>query len=77
MEGESATLCYDCHELLIHNPVLLPEDMESFAKLVRERGFSEKQKEKGYGNLVGRVLLLNEVIHRGLEVLSKNPRSKN
>jgi hypothetical protein len=76
-EGEYTTLCYDCHELLIHNPVLSPEDMEDFAKLVRERGFSEKQKESSYRKLTGRVLLFNEVIHRGLAALSEDAQGEN
>jgi hypothetical protein len=63
--------------LLIHNPVLSPEDMEDFAKLVRERGFSEKQKESSYRKLTGRVLLFNEVIHRGLAALSEDAQGEN
>jgi len=34
-EGESGVFCYECHEELLHNPVLLPEDVGRFAELVR------------------------------------------
>jgi hypothetical protein len=33
-EGKTAVFCYECHAELLHNPVLLPEDIDSLAKLV-------------------------------------------
>src|SRR4051812_10815001 len=43
-EGDSAVFCYECHEELLHNPVLLPKDIDAFARLVRIRGLSEEIK---------------------------------
>jgi|SRR5580704_3606075 len=40
-EGKTGVFCYDCGEILLHNPVLLPEDMERFAALVRARADSD------------------------------------
>jgi len=68
-EGESAVFCYECHEELLHNPVLLPEDIARFAELVRTRGFSEDRKPADRSRIAGRVALLREVIARGLSIL--------
>jgi hypothetical protein len=65
-EGKSEVFCYECHEELLHNPVLLPADLERFAELVRIRGLSEEQKSEKRTLLAGRVKLLQEVIARGL-----------
>ena len=43
-EGEYAVYCYECHEELLHNPVLLPEDVHAFSELVKSRGLNEGQK---------------------------------
>src|SRR5271156_2269373 len=43
-EGKSETFCYECHEELLHNPVLLPQDIVRFAKLVRVRDLCEELK---------------------------------
>jgi hypothetical protein len=67
IEGKSAVFCYECHELLLHNPVFLPGDVEAFARLVRERGLDEAEKTGSTDKLAGRVQLLQEVIARGLE----------
>ena len=69
VEGQSEVFCYECHEELLHNPVLLPADVESFATLVRLRGLSEERKSKDRSALAGRVKLLHEVIERGLKSL--------
>lgn len=68
-EGEAVVFCYECHEELIHNPVLLPEDIASFAKLVRARGHSEETKSKSRLPIAGRVELMHEVIAAGLAAL--------
>ena len=70
-EGESVVFCYECHEELVHNPVLLPEDISRFAKLVRQRGLSEEMKTKSREPIAGRVVLLREVIACGLASLLK------
>ena len=66
LEGESSVYCYDCHELLLHNPVFLPSDIKSFSEIIRARGLAERMKERGYGKLAGRIQLLHEVIEAGL-----------
>lgn len=68
-EGKSVVFCYECHEELIHNPVLLPEDIARFAALTRQRGFSEEIKTESRELIAGRVALLHEVIARGLASL--------
>jgi len=68
-EGKSLTLCYDCHEELIHNPVFLPEDIRIFADLVRDRGLKEIHKSEDRGPLAGRIILMHEVISAGLNAL--------
>jgi hypothetical protein len=66
IEGKSAVFCYDCHELELHNPVFLPEDLEGFARLVKDRGLDEAVKNDATDKLAGRIKLLQEVISRGL-----------
>lgn len=68
-EGESVVFCYECHEELIHNPVLLPEDIARFAELVKQRGLSEEVKTESREQISGRVALFHEVIARGLASL--------
>src|SRR5579864_3846552 len=43
-ERKTASYCYGCHEELLHNPVLLPEDVRAFAELVKKRGCNETSK---------------------------------
>lgn len=68
-EGESGVFCYECHEELLHNPVLLPEDVSRFAELVRLSDLSEKVKTEDRSKIAGRVVLLHDVIALGLKVL--------
>lgn len=75
-EGESVVFCYECHEELVHNPVLLPEDISRFAELVKQRGFTEKAKTESREAIAGRVALLHEVIACGLATLLVNGRTK-
>jgi hypothetical protein len=56
---------------LIHNPVLLPEDIAAFAGLVRRRGLNEDGKPEGHDKIAGRIMLLHEVIAAGLEALQR------
>lgn len=66
VEGLTALFCYDCHELLIHNPVFLPEDLEGFAALVRARHLDEAVKTEATNKLAGRIKLLQDVISKGI-----------
>jgi hypothetical protein len=68
-EGESGLFCYECHEELLHNPVLLPEDVALLAQLVRMRSLSEEVKSEDRSKIAGRVSLFHEVIARGLKSL--------
>ena len=69
VEGESAVFCYECHEELLHNPVLLPHDLERFRELVMIRGLNEHQKDQGRSKLAGRIELLHDVIAAGIAAL--------
>ena len=71
-EGESVVFCYECHEELVHNPVLLPEDIDRFAELVRQRGFSEEVKANARVPIAGRVALFHEIIASGIATLLKS-----
>jgi hypothetical protein len=66
---KSAMLCYECHELLLHNPVLFQEDVKRFAELVRMRDLAEEVKPPDQSKIAGRVVLFHELIARGLQVL--------
>ncbi len=69
-EGESGLFCYECHEEVLHNPVLLPEDVTRFAELVPEAGsFKKTEKNEDRSKLAGRIALFHEVITRGLKLL--------
>ncbi len=61
--------CYECHEELLHNPVLLPEDITHFAELVRIRCLSEEQKTGDRSKIAGRIALFHEVIELGLKTM--------
>ncbi len=75
-EGQSVVFCYECHEELVHNPVLLPEDISRFAELVKKRGLSEEMKTESRESIAGRVVLLHEVIARGLASLLDDSERK-
>jgi hypothetical protein len=68
-DGKVLVFCYECHEELIHNPVILREDIERFAKLVRLRGLSEQKKTEGRSIIAGRIRLFQEVIAKGIETV--------
>ena len=63
--------CYECHEVLLHNPILLAEDVKGFADLVKRKGFSENQKTDSKKKIAGRIILFHDVIERGLKELLK------
>ncbi|MGB2985809.1 MAG: hypothetical protein WBE26_07990 [Phycisphaerae bacterium] len=67
LEDDTETFCYECHEELLHNPVLLPEDVKRLAELVRLRGLCEGHKPEDRDRIAGRIVLLHEVISTGLE----------
>ena len=70
-EGETAVFCYECHEELLHNPVLLPNDVALFALLVKQLGLNEEQKTEDRSKLGGRIKLLHEALALGLRTLGQ------
>jgi hypothetical protein len=66
-ENETAVFCYDCHEELLHNPILLSEDIERFSKIVAARGIGEKSKTESLEKIAERIKLFHEVIDKGLK----------
>lgn len=64
-------LCYECHEELLHNPVLLPEDICRLHELVKKKKLSEKIKSKDRKKIAGRVKLFHEIISKGILSLSQ------
>lgn len=71
VEGQHTLFCYDCHEELLHNPVLLPQDVARFKELVADRGLAERRKPGSRTKLAGRVMLFHEIIEAGLRALSR------
>ena len=69
VEGEFGTFCYECHEELLHNPILLRDDIQRFAGLVRQRGLSETDKSEDRTPIAGRIKLLHEVVSEGLDAV--------
>ena len=68
-EGKASVFCFECHEELLHNPVLLPDDVARFAALVRAAGLAETEKPGDRTKLAGRIKLLHDVIDGGLRAL--------
>jgi len=75
-QGKPKYFCYDCHEELLHNPVLLPADIEGFAKLVKLRNLAEVQKASRKDKLACRIMLLHEVIETGIGKLLEKERRR-
>jgi hypothetical protein len=71
VENKITIFCYECHEELLHNPVFLQFDIDRLADLVKERDLNENRKTKSKDKIAGRIKLLHEIIHRGLEELKK------
>lgn len=75
-ERKTDVFCYECHEELLHNPVLLPEDIEHLSYLVKQRGLSEEQKTTDRSKLGGRIKLLHEALARGLQSLAQEHKKR-
>ena len=71
MEGHAMDFCYECGEELLHNPVLLPLDVQRLAHLIQMRGLLDDEKTADRRKFAERVKLLHEVIDKGLEALLK------
>ena len=73
-EGEAAIFCYECHEELLHNPVLLPEDIAAFSDIVRNRDLEENHKPGNRQKIAGRIKLFHEIISKGLAAVAINDK---
>lgn len=73
-EGKSAVFCYECHEELLHNPVVLPDELAMFRELVELRGFEETTKPEDRSKLAGRIKLFSEAIARGIRAMLDDER---
>jgi len=61
--------CYECHEELLHNPILLPAEIKALSGLVNKHGLSEETKSEDQSKHAGRIKLFHEVIAVGLAAL--------
>jgi hypothetical protein len=75
-EGKKEVYCYECHEELLHNPVLLPQDVAAFADLIRRKGLDENTKPESREKIGGRIELLHEVISAGLKTLDQQHEAR-
>ncbi len=75
VEGLTEVFCYECHEEVLHNPVILPRDLELLRELVKLRGLAEDQKTESREKLAYRIALLHEVIEVGIQQLLTMERS--
>ncbi|MGA2281301.1 MAG: hypothetical protein ABSG80_13465 [Verrucomicrobiota bacterium] len=76
LERKKEVFCYDCHEVLLHNPVFTKDDLRSFAELVKQKNLSEGKKTASYEKLAGRIRLLQEVVQRGIQSLKADANRK-
>jgi len=76
LEGRKEAFCYECHEELLHNPVLLPTDVKRFAELVKLKGLNESEKTESKNKIARRIELLQEVIEEGVKALLVAERAK-
>jgi len=76
LEKTTDVFCYDCHEELLHNPVLLPKDIEKLALLVKLKKYSEKGKTNSKNELAGRIKLLQEIIQKGIDKIISDEKIK-
>lgn len=75
-EKKTAVFCYECHEELLHNPVLLPQDIEDMRRLVEMRGLNESIKSESREKIAGRIRLFHEIIVAGVRELLEKGNSK-
>lgn len=69
LEGEHELFCYECHEILLHNPVFTRENIADFAELVKEKKLGEPEKTESCEKLAQRIRLLQKVIEGGIKIL--------
>lgn len=69
-ERQWRIFCFECHEELLHNLVLLADDIERFAQLVRLHRLDEDRKPADRSKIAGRIVLLHDVFVAGLHALA-------
>lgn len=77
LEGQKTQFCYECHEEMLHNPVFLPKDIAAMAEIVRRRGLNEETKDTDREKIAGRVMLLHDIISRGITAMLPNEKQSN
>ena len=66
-QRQARVFCYECHEELLHNPILYPDDLSALARLFALRGADESGgKPPGRQKLAKRILVLHEVVSEGI-----------
>ncbi len=68
-QEKDGQFCYECHEELLHNPVFLDTDISQFAKLVKLKNLNESEKPGNKDRIAGRIVLLHEVIEKGIKAI--------
>ena len=68
-DKQELLFCYECHEELLHNPVLLPKDIEQFAELVKRKKLNEREKPDNKSKIAGRIKLFHQVIKTGINTI--------
>jgi len=76
IEKRYVLYCYECHEELIHNPVLLPDDIKRLNELMRIRGLTEKTKNYSRKKIAERIMLFHEALHLGIKNLLDSEKNK-
>jgi hypothetical protein len=55
----------------LHNPVLLPDDIEKLSLLVHQRRCNEDKKGNSRRKIAERIKLFHEIISKGLDEMMK------
>lgn len=77
LEKKSLIFCYDCHEELLHNPVLTLVDISDFKMLIKYHRFNEVKKAKAKTKIAGRIKLFHSIIRFGLDEAKRRMKVDN
>ena len=69
-EKKYGLFCYECHEELLHNPIVLPESINKLKKLIRKMGYHESSKGASRKKIAQRIKLFQEIISLGIDELT-------
>ncbi len=76
VERQTSLLCYECHEELLHNPVLMADDLQIFGELVRVLKLNEDTKTESRELFAERIQLFHRIIRAGLHTIREDLASK-